>query len=671
MNRKIFIRNRPLDEIDLEDLQNYISDSFKLLSESIHSGQVVKGLDVTLSSGRTVEVNPGMAYDNSYNIINIKSKQQKVIDSGDSLPRYDLIYLEYKTNTVNNIDTQNKYGLGSSLIYSQDVLESYTIGVIKGTPNSNPTKPSTSSNRIPLAHIYVPASASSLTSGNIEDAKNYIDISTKFNMNDSTMVSTNEGTIRDLLSSIANRLKSVTGKSDWKTSPRTTLENVVKKNGDTMSDQLILDNANYNKHLKVRRYTGGTEYGFQATAGSNGEINFIKLAGSNKYVFDADVYTENSLFANSVRADGNSIFGGTDNPTIDLAIGKSNTGLNYSATNTFQLMSGGAAKASVGPSGFSIYGEGYVDGSLIFHAGNFDPSSKVNTTRNINTGNGLTGGGTLASDRNLSVDLNYFNSRFLQSTGGSLTGSIDLNDNRIDDALYIGFSNYSTDNYDHIWFDESPNIFHFVKDSAPGSVGNANLKVGQSIFMEDTGEVEFALRGIRLKADNRNYFYVDKDDRARIWLNNVAVFQFDIEDADNHGLLRIGNTIVKGLNGSIEQVQIRNKANTAYGNMRLDTMYYNSLVNNSSEKIKKGIEKNNFKEALSILKSIDTYNFHYKQDNDEIRKRTGTIFEHAPLEIQSVTGKGIDLSALAFLNKDGIIELEERVKKLEDKLNNM
>lgn len=48
----------------------------------------------------------------------------------------------------------------------------------------------------------------------------------------------NTGKLSSWVSWIANRIKEITGKADWKTAPRTTLENAVKRDGDTMSGSL-------------------------------------------------------------------------------------------------------------------------------------------------------------------------------------------------------------------------------------------------------------------------------------------------------------------------------------------------------------------------------------------------------------------------------------------------
>lgn len=51
----------------------------------------------------------------------------------------------------------------------------------------------------------------------------------------------NTGLLTVLLGGIANMIRAITGKPDWKTAPRTTLENAVKLDGDTMKGSLTVD----------------------------------------------------------------------------------------------------------------------------------------------------------------------------------------------------------------------------------------------------------------------------------------------------------------------------------------------------------------------------------------------------------------------------------------------
>ncbi len=60
---------------------------------------------------------------------------------------------------------------------------------------------------------------------------------------DQTKTPVNTGVLSALLGGLANMIKKITGKSDWKTEPRTTLENAVKRDGDRMTGQLEINNT--------------------------------------------------------------------------------------------------------------------------------------------------------------------------------------------------------------------------------------------------------------------------------------------------------------------------------------------------------------------------------------------------------------------------------------------
>lgn len=48
----------------------------------------------------------------------------------------------------------------------------------------------------------------------------------------------------------------------------------------------------------------------------------------------------------------------------------------------------------------------------------------VPTSRSVETGTGLSGGGNLTSNRTLSLDLNYCDTRYVRKTGGSMNGNL-------------------------------------------------------------------------------------------------------------------------------------------------------------------------------------------------------------------------------------------------------
>lgn len=61
-------------------------------------------------------------------------------------------------------------------------------------------------------------------------------------IDDSLSSPASTGALAQLLSWIAGRIKGITGKASWLTAPRTTLENAVKLNGDTMTGALVVSN---------------------------------------------------------------------------------------------------------------------------------------------------------------------------------------------------------------------------------------------------------------------------------------------------------------------------------------------------------------------------------------------------------------------------------------------
>ena len=65
-------------------------------------------------------------------------------------------------------------------------------------------------------------------------------------VSDATAPTGTPGNLRQLINWILNRLKAITGKAPWYTAPRTTLENAVKRDGDTITGRLIAQsNADY------------------------------------------------------------------------------------------------------------------------------------------------------------------------------------------------------------------------------------------------------------------------------------------------------------------------------------------------------------------------------------------------------------------------------------------
>lgn len=181
MDKKVFIKNRPFDVNDANDMQNWHETGLKNTMKSIYSSGVVSGLSVTNTTGLGLLINAGTAFDSNYNFINVSANQSITLSAANTNPRYDKIVISYVSNTTNNVDTGNIYGMGTSLIYSQNILDSYQIQIIQGTPATSPTVPTTPSGTLPLAQVYIAANATSVSSSNITDLRSYITLSSNIN----------------------------------------------------------------------------------------------------------------------------------------------------------------------------------------------------------------------------------------------------------------------------------------------------------------------------------------------------------------------------------------------------------------------------------------------------------------------------------------------------------
>lgn len=181
MDKKIFIKNRPFDVNDANDMQNWTENALKKTMASIYSSGIVEGLSVTVNTALKVNVNIGSAFDSNYDFINVSSIQLITLDAANTSPRYDKIVIKYKSSTIDNVDANNTYALGTSFVYSKNKLDGFEIQIIKGTAAASPVVPATPAGTLPLAHIYIAANATSLTAGNITDLRQYINLSSNVN----------------------------------------------------------------------------------------------------------------------------------------------------------------------------------------------------------------------------------------------------------------------------------------------------------------------------------------------------------------------------------------------------------------------------------------------------------------------------------------------------------
>ena len=124
MDKKQFLKNRPFDENDALQMQDYIEKGIKNNIKSIYSHGILQGLNAESNNNMSIKIKAGKALDSNYNFINIETDTTITIESADSsLNRIDLITLKYKSETHDNIDTTNKYGRGASWVYSKNILD--------------------------------------------------------------------------------------------------------------------------------------------------------------------------------------------------------------------------------------------------------------------------------------------------------------------------------------------------------------------------------------------------------------------------------------------------------------------------------------------------------------------------------------------------------------------
>ncbi|MED0766007.1 hypothetical protein P4S83_01830 [Aneurinibacillus thermoaerophilus] len=94
------------------------------------------------------------------------------------------------------------------------------------------------------------------------------------------------GTFKQWVSWFTNRIKAITGKTNWYDTPRTTLENAVKRDGDTMTGDLVLNKGVPRLYLRVPGRTNDSylqwnasttnDYGFDINIDGISALNLNK-----------------------------------------------------------------------------------------------------------------------------------------------------------------------------------------------------------------------------------------------------------------------------------------------------------------------------------------------------------------------------------------------------------
>ena len=155
---------------------------------------------------------------------------------------------------------------------------------------------------------------------------------------------------------------------------------------------------------------------------------------------------------------------------------------------------------------------------------------------------------------------------------------------------------------------------------------------------------------------------------------------FTSNESTPHHMVQLGSRILlKALNGSTHQLQIRNVADSGYL-----PVVASEFITSSTRETKKNIE---LYEGGALQKIVKTpiYQYHKLEEDDREIKHLGVMYEESPVEIVSPSGVGVDsyaMSALAWKaiqqldikdkDQDSEIEhLKNRVKELEEQISNL
>ncbi|MCT4593592.1 MAG: hypothetical protein N4A57_04880 [Anaeromicrobium sp.] len=135
----------------------------------------------------------------------------------------------------------------------------------------------------------------------VSDSNDYFDVKTMLNDNWDKVDEKCKDT-DDRLTGIENEvvthkaetgdiIKNITGKNDWKTNPRTTLENAVKRDGDTLSGNLeIKKSDNQDSHIGLYESNGLHGVTIKYEASSEGTSDGIHILGKDNGVEREGIY---------------------------------------------------------------------------------------------------------------------------------------------------------------------------------------------------------------------------------------------------------------------------------------------------------------------------------------------------------------------------------------------
>ncbi len=117
---------------------------------------------------------------------------------------------------------------------------------------------------------------------------------------------------------------------------------------------------------------------------------------------------------------------------------------------------------------------------------------------------------------------------------------------------------------------------------------------------------------------------------------NEPTFTFKNVESFRHARVQAGKSSMKFLNGSVVQVQFRDRADSKYVEV-----VGSAFTTASKREYKKNIESYTENALLGVL-NTPARTYHLLEDSDTEMKRVGLIIDEAPVDIISLSGEGID-----------------------------
>lgn len=173
MNRRNWLNlyRKLVDVTDMDYFNSAISAQFQqeTLSRAkvgVDFGKYASPFAVTLSgAGMTLSVAPGLAHDPIGQIVEVATTQSGIaITSHATLAKWSLLVLRYSQSNNTAIAMPSNPLVSTWL----NLLDSFTLAIVDGTPSGSPAYPAKGASDIVLAGIKIPAASTLATSSTVD-----------------------------------------------------------------------------------------------------------------------------------------------------------------------------------------------------------------------------------------------------------------------------------------------------------------------------------------------------------------------------------------------------------------------------------------------------------------------------------------------------------------------